>query len=179
MKHYLFLFYFCSLLTLIFAQNRIVGGIEASINEFPYQVSIQRLNRHICGGSILSQDWILTAVHCNLRVNDGVKVIAGIHNLNVLNGNAQIRDIKNVINHPNFNDQPNSNDIALVQVLYPFNYTSSVGPITIARHGYGPSVGSYCTVMGWGTTSYDGDSSNVLLKVDVPIISDEECDQRS
>ena len=84
MRSFLFLLFFYSLFESIFAHNRIVGGTEASIEEFPYQVSIQRLNHHICGGSILSQDWILTAAHCKLRVNDGVKVVAGVIDINAV-----------------------------------------------------------------------------------------------
>lgn len=43
--------------------GRIVGGNKINITEAPYQVSLQT-GTHICGGSIISSEWILTAAHC-------------------------------------------------------------------------------------------------------------------
>lgn len=48
-------------------QGRIVNGIPASPNQFPYQVSIRSVSGKtaaVCGGSILSESFILTACHC-------------------------------------------------------------------------------------------------------------------
>lgn len=44
--------------------SRIVGGYEADIRDFPWQVSISYKNKHNCGGSILNEYYILTAAHC-------------------------------------------------------------------------------------------------------------------
>ena len=47
---------------------RIVGGMEADKWEFPWLVSLQLkengVNEHYCGGSIISDNYILTAAHC-------------------------------------------------------------------------------------------------------------------
>ena len=47
-------------------QLRILKGYPASLNEFPYLVSLRRSIRggHFCGGSLISQSHILTAAHC-------------------------------------------------------------------------------------------------------------------
>ncbi|XP_021965716.1 trypsin alpha-3 isoform X2 [Folsomia candida] len=43
--------------------ERIVGGTEATRGEFPWIVTIQ-VGSHICGGSIVNANWIVTAAHC-------------------------------------------------------------------------------------------------------------------
>lgn len=43
--------------------GRIVGGRRINITDAPHQVSLQT-TQHICGGSIISPLWILTAAHC-------------------------------------------------------------------------------------------------------------------
>lgn len=51
--------------------DRIVGGIDANVGQFPYQVSLQRKDgSHFCGGSILNKNFVLTAAHCVVTGND-------------------------------------------------------------------------------------------------------------
>lgn len=45
--------------------SKVVGGNTASEGQFPYQISLRnRKNQHFCGGSIINEQWILTAAHC-------------------------------------------------------------------------------------------------------------------
>lgn len=44
--------------------GRIVGGVTTTIEKHPWQVSVQFFGNHICGGSIIKPDVILTAAHC-------------------------------------------------------------------------------------------------------------------
>lgn len=47
-----------------YAVRRIVGGMESSVSMYPYNVAISRNAKHWCGGSIIDEQWVLTAGHC-------------------------------------------------------------------------------------------------------------------
>lgn len=51
--------------------SRIIGGYSISIEDAPYQCSLQKISIHICGCAIIKSDWIITAAHCVF--DDGVQ----------------------------------------------------------------------------------------------------------
>lgn len=48
----------------IYPQARIVGGASASEGQFPHQISLRWGSSHVCGGSIVSANYVVTAAHC-------------------------------------------------------------------------------------------------------------------
>lgn len=51
--------------------DRIVGGSDAGENEYPWQVFLQgRISRRkttFCGGTVISDRWLISAAHCFVR----------------------------------------------------------------------------------------------------------------
>jgi hypothetical protein len=56
-------------------QSRIVGGLNADLRDWPWQVSLHVQGVHVCGGSIITPKWIVTAAHC---VEEYVRVPGGL-----------------------------------------------------------------------------------------------------
>lgn len=51
-----------------YTNNRVIGGREAKPGRWPWQVDLQAKrvypNGHVCGGTLISSQWLLTAAHC-------------------------------------------------------------------------------------------------------------------
>lgn len=43
---------------------KLIDGAETAINQYPWMVSLQLSGDHFCGGSLIAENWVLTAAHC-------------------------------------------------------------------------------------------------------------------
>ena len=162
---------------------RIVGGIEATPNEYPFTAYLywsSGITSHRCGGALLSPTWVLTAAHCVSGYSASTfRVAMGMHSRYGVNPYAQTSAIKRIINHPDYDGSVFDYDIALLELVTPMTMTAQVG---LAVAGFLPETsalyedGASAVVAGWGTTSYGGSSASVLRKVTVPIVSNGRCD---
>ena len=157
-------------------QPMIVGGEEvdpACPNcKYEFMVSLQSSGwgGHFCGGSLVREDWVITAAHCVEGTNaSSIQVKIGLHNVNGTSG-AQTRDVEEIIIHPNYNGGSLNNDYALLRLSSPITDFEPIQLCTDTDHDEEPVMS---TTMGWGATSSGGSSSAYLLEVDVPI--DDSC----
>jgi len=160
-----------------FARNRIVGGVTAAPNSWPWQVSLQYNGQHLCGGSIVAPGWILTAGHCFnsfVMANDW-KVVAGEHDLRRASGKEQVRDVQMIITHPAYRGGISPYDMALLKLKAPLDYNDVVQPICLPDKGttYDESM-RQCMLTGWGLTKGPQDRTK-LQQVDGPIVSKSAC----
>ena len=150
-------------------QPMIVGGEEvdpACPNcKYEFMVSLQDMGFHICGGSLVREDWVITAAHCVEGNNSGLQVKIGLHSVNGTTG-AITRNVDQVITHPQYSSWSLDNDYALLHLSQPVTNFEPIQLITDSSHDNEPVMS---TVMGWGATQSGGWGSNVLLEVDVPI----------
>jgi len=169
------IFFACSLSFAGSFETKIVGGVEASMGEFPYIVSLQdNYYGHFCGGSLIRPNWVLTAGHC---VAGGItKVVIGLHNLNDTR-NAEIIKPKRVIRHPKYDENTTDFDYALVELSQNSRYQPiELNTADIAIPASGPEV--MATVAGWGATQESSSSLPARLqKVDVPLVPFATCNK--
>lgn len=137
------------------------------------QVDFQGKMYHVCGGSVINQWWVMTAGHCCAVANFD-SIVAAEHNLKEDENGEQRRKVESCVVHPQFNWNAMENDIALMKLAEPLELDGkTVSPANLPSQQANPT--GDCVATGWGTTKEGGNTSDILLKVTVPIITDEEC----
>merc|ERR1719457_69634 len=139
-------------------KGRIVGGEEAADGEFPWQVSLRQIGAigatHFCGGSIIDENWIMTAAHCCAGQTPAfMHVVAGGIKLNAAEGEEEKRDLEMIIGHPDYDSRELTNDICLLKMKEPLEWTEFVQPAALPEPLAEVDGGVMATVTGWGTTS--------------------------
>ncbi|XP_013813325.1 ovochymase-2 [Apteryx mantelli] len=158
--------------------TRIVGGNQVKRGSHPWQVSLKRRQKHFCGGTLVSAQWVVTAAHCILDRNllQYLKVTAGEHDLRIRENGEQTLPVKYVIKHPNFDPRrPMNYDVALLKLDGAFNFSASVLPACLPDPGEKFEAGYICTACGWGRLNENGILPQVLYEVNLPILNSKEC----
>jgi len=159
-------------------QPFIVGGTVVSPPcpncKYDFMVSLQSNSwwgsGHFCGGSLVREDWVITAAHCVQGESPGnIQVKVGLHNVGGTTG-AVTRNVDQIIVHPSYSGNSLNNDYALLHLTQPVTTFEPIQLCTDTAHDEEPVIS---TTMGWGAVSSGGGSSSVLLEVDVPI--DDSC----
>ncbi|ESN95804.1 hypothetical protein HELRODRAFT_114601 [Helobdella robusta] len=111
----------------------IVGGIEARPNEFPWQISLQSASGfHMCGGSIMNDQWIITAAHCVDGENPAnLRIVAGLHKklTGLDHPSVQIFQIEKLVIHEEYNPRKFPYDIALIKVKGSVKFSADVNTV--------------------------------------------------
>jgi len=163
-------------------ESKITGGTNADISSFPWQVFIEA-GEFTCGGTIIDDQWIITAAHCtrddyNVRIPaSSIDVIVGANNpRNSLQGKTY--KVSEVIEHESFDISTLENDIALLKLTLPVDFPNAVpikliASLDVTAGATAPGVMSWVT--GYGITSVDPVIyPSTLQKVQLPIVSNSQ-----
>ncbi|MFE1441583.1 S1 family peptidase [Streptomyces sp. NPDC058739] len=155
------------------APNPIVGGSTTTTSTYPFMMQITDASQNqFCGGTLVAPTKVVTAAHCMVGETTGsVRVVGGRTYLNGTNGT--VSRVSRIWIHPNYSDATNGEDVAVLTL-------STSMPYTTARYVTSSQTGVYAAgttarVVGWGTTSESGSSSNQLRTATVPTVSDSSC----
>lgn len=154
--------------------NRIVGGMPAAPHEFPWLVGLSRQGRMYCGASMISSRHVLTAAHCvnGLEANE-IKVYLGGHN--ITSDYTEIRRVKTIHEHENFDVISFNNDIAVLELDKAVLFGPKVQPACLPDESSSDYSGKLTVIAGWGRLGEKEKTSNSLLSVVIPVWTKEQC----
>ncbi|XP_004842498.2 transmembrane protease serine 3 [Heterocephalus glaber] len=157
---------------------RIVGGNASSPAQWPWQVSLQFQGYHLCGGSVITPQWIITAAHCvyDLYLPKSWDIQAGL--VSLLDSPAPSHLVEKIVYHSKYKPKRLGNDIALMKLAGPLTFDEMVQPVCLPNSEESFPDSKVCWTSGWGATEDGGDTSPVLNHAAVPLISNKICNHR-
>ncbi|XP_018522825.1 granzyme E isoform X13 [Lates calcarifer] len=162
------MFIHCELVVLILAltldgqASAVYGGHEAKAHSRPYMVLLERHMQngetYYCGGFLLTEDFVMTAAHCQAK---SYTALLGVHNVRNSNGIQRI-SVEDTFPHKDYSATELINDIMILKLSSKANFSNTVRPIALADRGDG-SLPKSCSVSGWGRN--DRNSKYMSLKL--------------
>ncbi|XP_072388528.1 venom protease-like isoform X2 [Diabrotica undecimpunctata] len=157
----------------------IIGGQSSRQKEFPHMAAlgygVKSDNQWLCGGSLISENYILTAAHCLTAPSLGAVryVRLGTTTLQTETLDSADYDVVRRIPYPTYVNGRQYDDIALLQLDRPVQFTEYIQPICLFSSTDLANVQLIAT--GWGKTSNYGSIAKDLQKVDLDYVPNDVC----
>uniref|UniRef100_A0A8U7P0E0 Peptidase S1 domain-containing protein n=1 Tax=Corvus moneduloides TaxID=1196302 RepID=A0A8U7P0E0_CORMO len=158
---------------------RVVGGEDAVAHSWPWQISLQYSDSgswyHICGGTLIAPQWVLTAAHC-ISSSLTYRVVLGKQDLSEDDEPGSVAvGVEKMIVHEKWNSFLIINDIALIKLAEEVQESDTIRAACLPDAGKILPNDYPCYVTGWGT---NGPLADVLQQALLPVVDYETCSQR-
>jgi len=162
--------------------SRVVGGSNANIANYPWQLSLRVNNGHSCGASLLSGTKGVTAAHCQGGTTSTYSVLAGTSDRTVTScGTCALRTLNAQTRHPNYSGsgaQGYPNDVGTIRWATAISTNANTGFANLAASNAGNYAGSNCQITGWGRTCGTCGLPNTLQVGTMTVLTNADCANR-
>ncbi|XP_019411077.1 PREDICTED: neurotrypsin-like [Crocodylus porosus] len=179
----------CGMRLLHRRKKRIIGGNKSLRGGWPWQASLRLKGFHrdvrlLCGATLISSCWVVTAAHCFKRFGIDVRrylLRVGDYHTGVKDEFERELPVERIILHRTYQSSSNDNDIALVRMKgrdgHCVSFNRHVVPVCLPDRKEKSAINhQVCIISGWGDTgkSY----SRTLQQGVVPLLPREDCETR-
>ncbi|XP_055531893.1 collagenase-like [Wyeomyia smithii] len=156
---------------------RVVNGQPAAVGQFPYQVLLKvqlPQGRALCGGSLLSDQWVLTAGHCTQGATSFEVTLGAVDLNDTENDGRVVVTATEYVRHEKFNPLFATNDVAVVKLPKPVELNDRVQPVKLPT-GTDSYTDQKVVVSGWGLQKNGGEVAEKLQYAPLKVISNSQC----
>ncbi|XP_051847357.1 chymotrypsin-C [Antechinus flavipes] len=161
--------------------TRVVGGEDARPHSWPWQISLQYLKddtyRHTCGGTLISNQHVLTAAHC-ISKGKTYRVLLGKNNLVEEEAGSVAMAVDTIFVHEKWNSLLVRNDIALIKLAEPVELSDTIQVACLPPKDSLLSQDYPCYVTGWGRLWTNGPIADALQQGFLPAVDHATCTQK-
>ncbi|XP_063849955.1 venom protease-like isoform X1 [Scylla paramamosain] len=161
---------------------RVTGAFPAEQHAWPWMTLVGRRKgndtKWFCGGALINEQWVLTALHCLFESPDVVRL--GEHDYQDTNDGAphQDFDVAETVMYPGYAHPEAYHDLALLRLSSRVHIQEIISPVCLpwGVESEKNITGHAATLTGYGETEFGGVPTSYLQEVHMVVLASAQCD---